>query len=86
MRCYSTLLQQSGMQARDAIGVAIVRIAPPMHSRAQVFAQGRERHDDSPITNSTIIAMVMMVMTSSVIFTHDQGAVPLHLPVTPLTR
>lgn len=27
-----------------------------------------------------------IVITSSVIFTHDHGAVPLHLPVTPLTR
>lgn len=39
-----------------------------------------------PDTASTMITIMRMVITSSVIFTHDQGAVPVHLPVTPLTR
>ena len=37
-------------------------------------------------TYITIMAIVSSVSTSNVILTHDQGAVPLHFPVTPFTR
>src|SRR4051794_1652546 len=39
-----------------------------------------------PAAHSRIIAIVRIVRISSVTFTHDHGAVPVHLPVTPLTR